>query len=283
MKLAVIVHRWDRFGPVSAGEPGGPRPSSYLLFDVLEAWRAMGNEWQLSTPDRPTEADAGFLHVVPTVVDAEHRRLAERYERTVNGQTWDISKRVVSRHLLDPDSDWPGPVIVKSDLNNFGKIEQLHNLRAAEAGQPPPHTNLPRSTDYRLYGRLAHVPDATWKDSGLVVEKFLPEQNPDGSFTLRTWVFLGPRERCTRLVVPNPVSKAAHVLDYQPAEVPDALRAERERLNFDYGKFDFVIHQGTPVLLDANRTPGNPRTLQEHVKKGAPNLAQGLDALLRVK
>ena len=61
----------------------------------------------------------------------------------------------------------------------------------------------------------------------------------------------------------------------------EALRAERERLGFDYGKFDYVIHRGTPVLLDANRTPGNPRSLQEHVKKGALNLAEGLDALLR--
>ena len=281
MRLAVIVHRWDQFEPVPATSPGGPRPSSYLLFDVLEAWRSMGNEWVISTPDRRADADAGFLHVVPTIVDEEHRRLAGSYAFTVNSSTWDISKRRVSRNLLQPDSDWSGAVIVKSDLNNFGKIEQLHNLRAAEQGQPPPHKNFPRSTDYRLYARLDQVPPTIWEDPGLVVEKFLPEQNADGSFTLRTWVFLGPRERCTRLVVPNPVSKAAHVLDYSPTDVPEALRAERERLGFNYGKFDFVIHRGTPVLLDANRTPGNPRSLQEHVKKGALNLAEGLDALLR--
>ena len=281
MRLAVIVHRWDQFEPIPAGQPSGPKPSPYLLFDVLEEWRAMGHEWVLSSPDRPAEADAAFLHVVPTIVDDEHRRLADSYAFTVNAATWDIRKRRVSRNLLGPDSDWPGAVIVKSDLNNFGKIEQLHNLRAEAAGEAAPHRDLPRSTDYRLYARLDQVPQALWDDPGLVVEKFLPEQNEDGTFTLRTWVFLGPRERCTRLVGPNPVSKAAHVLDYQPAEVPDALRAERERLGFDYGKFDFVIHEGTPVLLDANRTPGNPRTLQEHVKKGAANLAQGLDELLR--
>ena len=281
MKLAVIVHRWDQFDPIPAGQPKGPRPSPYLLFDVLEAWRVMGHEWAIATPDRPVEADAAFLHAVPTVVDAEHRQLADQYPGTINGATWDISKRRVSRNLLAADSGWTGPVIVKSDLNNFGKIEQLHNLRAAEAGEEPPHRDLPRSTDYRLYARLDQVPQALWDDSGLVVEKFLPEQNDDGSYTLRTWVFLGGRERCTRLVGPNPVSKAAHVLHYEPAEVPDALRAERARLGFDYGKFDFVIHDGVPVLLDANRTPGNPRSLQEHVKKGAANLAEGLDELLR--
>ncbi len=281
VRLAVIVHRWDQFDPIPAGQPSGPRPCPYLLFDVLEAWRAMGHEWSIATPDRPMDADAAFLHVVPTVVDAEHRDLTDQYARTINGATWDISKRRVSRNLLTADSDWDGPVIVKSDLNNFGKIEQLHNFRAAEAGEEPPHRDLPRSTDYRLYTRLDQVPQSLWDDPGLVVEKFLPERNEDGSFTLRTWVFLGARERCTRLVVPNPVSKAAHVLHYEPTTVPDELRAERARLGFDYGKFDFVIHKGTPVLLDANRTPGNPRSLQDHVKKGAANLAEGLDELLR--
>ena len=283
MRLAVIVHRWDRFEPIPAGAPGGPRASSYLLFDILEEWRALGHDWVVATPDRAEEADAAFLHVVPTIVDDEHRQLAASYSFTVNGAAWDIRKRRVSRHLLEPGADWRGPVIVKSDLNNFGKIEQLHNIRAVEAGHAPPHRDLPRSTDYRLYAALGDVPQPFWDDPGMVVEKFLPERNCDGTFTLRTWVFLGPRERCTRLIGPNPVSKAAQVLDYQPAEVPDEIRAERERLGFEYGKFDFVIHEGTPILLDANRTPGNPRTLQEHVKKGAANLAAGLDALLRAR
>lgn len=283
VKLAVIVHRWDLFDPIPAGQPNGPRPSPYLLYDVLESWRARGNDWAVATPGRPVDADAAFLHVVPTLVDEEHRAFAAGYGTVINGGTWDIHKRRVSRNLLAPDSDWAGPVIVKSDLNNFGKIEQLHNLRAAEAGKEPPHRDLPRSTDYRIYARLDQVPQALWDDPGLVVEKFLPEANPDGTFTLRTWVFLGTRERCTKLVGPNPVSKAAQVLHYEPTDVPDELRAERARLGFDYGKFDFVIHEGTPVLLDANRTPGNPRTLQEHVKKGAANLAEGLAMLLGSK
>ena len=103
------------------------------------------------------------------------------------------------------------------------------------------------------------------------------------AFSLRTWVFLGERERCTRHIVPNSISKANDVIRSEPCEVPKAIRDERLRLGFDYGKFDFVIHEGQPVLLDANRTPGNPRNLQDHVKKGAQNLAEGLDALLRGK
>jgi hypothetical protein len=27
-------------------------------------------------------------------------------------------------------------------------------------------------------------------------------------------------------------------------------------MGFDYGKFDYVMQEGQPVLLDANKTPG---------------------------
>ena len=30
----------------------------------------------------------------------------------------------------------------------------------------------------------------------------------------------------------------------------------RQELGFDYGKFDYVVHDGRPVLLDANKTTG---------------------------
>jgi hypothetical protein len=283
MKLAVIRHRWDIFRSLPAEHPNGPRRSPYLLHDILECWRAMGNEWVLTIPENRVDADAAFLHVVPTLVAPEYSRLAETYDFAINGRTWDIRKRSVSLNLLDGDSDWSGPVIVKSDLNNFAKIEHVHNLRAQQFGQPPPHRNLPTAEGYTVYDRLSDVPKAIWSDNRFVVEKFLPEDNGDGTFSLRTWVFLGERERCTRHIVPNSISKANDVIRSEPCEVPQAIRDERLRLGFDYGKFDFVIHEGQPVLLDANRTPGNPRNLQDHVKKGAQNLAEGLDALLRRK
>jgi hypothetical protein len=91
---------------------------------------------------------------------------------------------------------------------------------------------------------------------------------------------MGPRERCNRVVTASPISKAADVLSYGPVDVPPQLRAERERLNFDFGKFDFVIHDGEPILLDANRTPGVARAIQPLIAKGALNLAEGLNALV---
>jgi hypothetical protein len=36
---------------------------------------------------------------------------------------------------------------------------------------------------------------------------------------------------------------------------PDILRL-RKAMKFDYGKFDYVIHEGQALLLDANKTVG---------------------------
>ena len=39
-----------------------------------------------------------------------------------------------------------------------------------------------------------------------------------------------------------------------PGEVLDV----RRRLGLDYGKIDYVIHEGQVVILDVNRTPAQP-------------------------
>ncbi len=78
---------------------------------------------------------------------------------------------------------------------------------------------------------------------------------------------MGPRERCTRFITKDRISKAAGVLGYEPMEVPEKLRAERERLGFDFGKFDFVMHNGEPLLFDANRTPGTAAAIREMMAK----------------
>ena len=127
---------------------------------------------------------------------------------------------------------------------------------------------------------LGDVEDRVWNDPSRVVERFVPEVDDDGGFVLRTWVFMGGRERCTRMVTSDRISKAANVLRYDPIEVPPELRRERERLQFDFGKFDFVMQGSTPVLLDANRTPGVATAIRPLMKAGARNLADGLHELL---
>jgi hypothetical protein len=77
-------------------------------------------------------------------------------------------------------------------------------------------------------------------------------------FAMRTWVFIGHQERCTPHVLPVPIIKAANAVARTASDMPEAVRVERARLGFDYGKFDFVIHNGVPVLLDTNLTSASP-------------------------
>jgi hypothetical protein len=58
------------------------------------------------------------------------------------------------------------------------------------------------------------------------------------------------------------------------------LREQRRRLGFDFGKFDFVMHQGRAVLVDANRTPGSIRGMSPELAKGTLNLVEGLEAFI---
>jgi len=89
------------------------------------------------------------------------------------------------------------------------------------------------------------------------VERFVPETVEDG-YAVRYWVFLGDRESCLRHVSRSAIVKGLNTIRVERVEAPAALREKRAALGFDYGKLDFVEHDGEVVLLDANRTPGAP-------------------------
>jgi hypothetical protein len=241
----------------------------------------MGHSWRASNGPNALPGDAALLHVDSTVVGAEYLDLQSHYRRPINFGVTDISKRKVSTLVLQPDDAWTGRVIVKSNLNYGGVLEDTHNCRALRAGRVPPHPGVTRAGPYQVFGSVEQVEASVWNDPNMVVERFLPEANKDGGYVIRTWVFMGRREYCTRMVTPTWIAKAGDAVRCEPMQVPEQLRTERERLNFDYGKFDFVMHDGEPVLLDANRTPGVAKPMERRMKAGAPDLARGLDELVR--
>lgn len=274
--LVIVTHEFDRF---VYREGAGPVSSIYLLYDVLRHLGAFGHNSRVVLGPVAEPGDVAMLHVDCTVVPDEYLALAGHYARTINFGTGDISKRKVSRLMLAREDRWDGPVIVKNNLNRGGRLEHFHNLRAGLWGRPPPHPDARHMETYPVLDRIGDVGDAVWDDPSLVVERFVPERDGD-NFVTRSWVFMGARERCTRFVSSAAIAKAADVLRFEPVPVPEQLRAERERLGFDYGKFDFVIHDGEPVLLDANRTPGTAGPIRELLEKGARNLAEGLNEMI---
>jgi len=268
-RIVVITHKFDKFDR-----------RAYILTGVLEEAARRDVEIQVvRSPKQFVPADLAILHVDSTQIDSGYRLLARRYPRTVNLNIGNIGKRAVSGALLTRDEAWEGPVIIKTHLNAMGAPELFHNQVAALRRKPLPHPEITALSEYVVHKSLRDVPGPIWKDPKWVVEKFIPESDPRG-FAMRTWVFMGSRERCTRNIAPNAMIKAADVVVREPVDVPDALRAERTRLGFDFGKFDFVMHEGRAVLLDANPTPTAPENLSEDMRRGARNLAEGLLAFL---
>lgn len=276
--IVVVTHEFDTF---TRRRRFWKRPtSSYLLFDILQAATALGHSWQVSRGLRPVRGDVAILHVDSTRVAPDYLALGAAYSLALNFAVADISKRRISGASLGRTNNWSGPVIIKSDLNCGGWPEEAQNRQAARRFRPKPYPHLGGIFSYYTLPSAEAVPDAVWRDPTRVIERFIPE--PAGeSFALHTWVFMGERERCTRHVSREPINKAAGAISRTPAEVPAAIRRERTRLGFDYGKFDFVIEHGVPVLLDANRTPGTSATLREFLREGNRNLAEGLDMLIR--
>ena len=78
----------------------------------------------------------------------------------------------------------------------------------------------------------------------------------NGNYVVRMWTFLGKSELHFEFVGDMPIVKASNAIEQNLLqEVPDEIRAFRRDLRFDYGKFDYVLANGVPILIDANRTP----------------------------
>jgi len=256
-----------------------PDPVSYCIKLLARRWEREGHEvlYRAGTSDLP-DGDLAIVHVDLSVVPPSYLEAAGRYPRAVNACAQDILKRTVSRNILEPGDDWAGPVIVKSDLNCGGLPEARTATAMIEQGLESEFSKKwnPR---YKLFTSIQEVPERVWTNPHSVVERFLPERK-DGRFHLRTWIFFGPEEICRRFSGETPILKASGYGAPEIVDVPDFLRAERERLGFDYGKFDFVIHKGEPILLDANKTPGIPPPTKPELRAAYINLSSGLDWFL---
>jgi hypothetical protein len=267
--------------------------SPYILRVVAEIWRDRGIEVSPALgPHGFVEADAAVLHVDLTVVPEVYLGLARRYPVALNARTHDISKRSIAAPLAVATGDgWAGPVIVKTDRNFGGEPEE----RAAAARYGPAARFVARLRrrlpvcwggpldphSYPIYPHVDDVPRWVWRDARLVVQRFLPEKR-GGLYCLRRWTFLGDHELNTLSFADGPIVKAKTTKRRENLGPPPAeLRAARERLGFDYGKFDYAIVDGGVVLYDVNRTPTFSAAMPESdQRRAAAALVDGLLAFV---
>lgn len=266
---------------VLAHERDGFHARPFLLKGFFSHWIEAGHFVVVHTGTRDLPStDVAILHVDLTVVPPEYLAALNGHPVVVNGATATISKRTYSQLLVGRDDGYTGPVIVKTDANAGGQPEVLHaRAGAAPGAQASLPVPLLRGR-YPIYRSAASVPEHVWRDPRLVVERFVPERDPRG-YALRVYTFFGDRERATRVVGRHPVVKGQDIVERIQVSVPDELRQWRRRLGFDYGKFDYVVHEGRPILLDANRTPTIPGNLAPQIHAGMKDLADGIDSFLR--
>lgn len=233
----------------------------FVVAGLARHWEQRGITAHIGPGFLP-EAEAHILHIDKTQITDADLPLRANDAPVVNWQVRDISKRHVSPCLVTRDDAWDGPVIVKTNRNYFGTPEDGgRKLTTADRNRRRMAEISWRSArclpfkQYPIVNRIALVPGWVWDDDSLVVERFTPERDGD-LYCLRGWMFFGSRSYGWRLRATDPLVKSGTQVDHSYlTEVPDELLAIRARHGFDFGKFDYVIHDGKPVVFDLNKTP----------------------------
>lgn len=244
-------------------EPFDEQP--FVIHLLAEEWRRRGIPVDVTEDlSEPTGPDVlVFPHMDITATPPPLARQLNRCARVINRAVTDISKRAISRYLVSSPDEYDGAVIVKTNLNYGGKPEmRIVERKGGEQWErlqnyllmPWPVSGMLKAEDYPIYRKAQNVPPLVWENPRLVVEKFLPEQDGD-LFCLRQYIFLGEVEFNTRALSKSMLVKSRGVVRREVLDsTPPAVRALRDELGFDYGKFDYVINGGEPIVFDVNRT-----------------------------
>lgn len=266
-RIAILLHENDKERMLK----------SSLISKMAECWKDDGHEvFYLYGTNKFIAADLIFVHVDLTIVPGAYLEFARQYPRVINGKVKDIRKTTLNNDLLHITEDWDGPVIVKSDYNCagvperfrkgfLGKIEKkmLSMLNSLNLNLHPP--KFKSSLDYKVFDHLKDVPKILFYYPNVVIQKFIPEMD-DGQYCIRTVSFLGNNLTPKRLKGSNPIVKGetASSIEYDIETHPEIV-AKIKELNFDYGKFDYVVVDGKPILLDINKTVGiSPNLVSNH-------------------
>ena len=278
-RIAVLFHDRDRETPLS----------SYIVDHLARYWREDGHEVvYLFGTKSYVPADLILVHVDLSVVPDRYLAFASRYPIALNGQVRDIRKSLVSTNLVGARDSWKGPVIVKTDLNYAGKPERALTprwlkkrprvQRAARraAAWLTGREDLPELTEYLIFESASEVPPELFARRDVVVERFLPERE-NNLFHLRMCQVLGNRRISTRVASHQPVIKAGTSVSSEPIEPHPEVETWRKRFNLDYGKLDYLVHDGRAVLIDVNKTIGASRQVADApLQAMRRHLAEGL-------
>ena len=259
MHIAILFRKVDK----------GKDLSCYTIHHIAEIWKKDGhNVDYIFGVDEHVPADIIIVHIDFSIVPQKYLDFAANYPIALNGKLSNICKSGFSKGLLKADSNWDGQVIVKSNLNHGGIQEQIYSdtLRKPYAdlyrrliskikrfmGYEPVFSD---PYDYKIFENISMVPKHWFHSSNAIVEKFVPEIEND-LYHIRMFQILGDHWICERLASPKPIVKGGNCVKVEIVEPDEEVFQWCRDLQIDYGKLDYVVHNGKPVLLDVNKTIG---------------------------
>lgn len=255
-KIVVIFHERDR-----------RHTQNYSITSLAEEWRESGIETSFVFGTKHfIPADLAILHVNLSVVPDEYIEFAQNYPVVLNGRVKDIRKSAFSTNIVCPEDGYEGKIIVKSNLNYAGGPERRlqnsvvkgllrHLRRGATDGAVPARLDFNSAEDYFILESVRQVPGDWFEREDIVIEKFLPERE-NGNFLTRSLYFLGDSNQCVLWKSPDPIVKRSTATGMELVGVHAEIVAMRKKLQFDYGKFDYIVNENDPVLIDINKTIG---------------------------
>ncbi len=285
-RIAILFHESDRHSIIRR----------YAVTALADIWREDGHTvFPLFGIRKFVPADLVFVHVDVSVVPAAYLAFARQYPIAVNGNVLDIRKSAFSRYLLHEGDPYPGPVFIKSDGNYAGIPDDTrrwpYSLLSPAVGyyaakamrilrHPFSSETFRIPSDYLVVENLRKVPPQWFQRKDIVIQRFCPEFE-DGLYHTRFYNFLGSRHDCIRLSAPKPVVNARSSIHSETVPVHPEIVQLRQDLGFDYGKFDYVIHEGKPLLLDINKTTGAARRATPEIQALRRHRAEGLYIFFR--
>lgn len=292
--ILVLTHEQDR----------ATADSSATINILANLWRQRGLTVSFQTGlsrSARMEAAVAINHVDLTVTPRRYATFLARFPKTINGGLTDISKTRYCRDLLRSADAHDGPVIVKTNLN-YGGIKEhrvlqrkrrrrqrylgpLSHLWGDESDEiTPPWHRVSRlePAAYPIYDHASLVPTGVWRNRNLIVQRFLPERDDRGLYLLRSWYLLGDRGFHVVTVANEPIVKGSNIIERRVVEMdtPAELATLRKAMRVDYGRFDYAMVDGKPVVYDINRTPTSSAAAVAHYVPQWSQLAEGIKAFL---
>jgi hypothetical protein len=229
-----------------------------MLFDILAELERRGHRVRrLCGLSQPADADLAILHVDATIVPQAYVDYAARFPFCLNLAVADISKCRISQALLSDGGGWSGPVIVKSNLNHHGLPEALQSARRAP--RPPA----------AFSGRARNAPPRGFRRTRRRASRASRKARSGGgqihARNRRRWFrhpHLGVLRDARTLRALCLAQRRGETIRREPVPVPDEMRLLRQKLGFDYGKFDFV------------------KSVRSMLVEAAANLADGFEGMM---